>query len=823
MNLAKARLKINFEAKPNFMRCIVLLTIISFKISVYGQNSGQITGKVLDNEDQPIEFVNIFITSEKDTVKIINATISDSKGIFILSDVPYGSYIINFQIIGFLKYTKKISLNGQNRQFTLNPVFLQPDVMALNEVEITAFRNMIQKTDEGLVLNASENITQIGGTASDLMKNMPGVLVGAEGEITLRGKSPQILVNNRVSGIGGIDRVANLEQIPSSSIERIEIITNPSAKYDADAESGIINIVLKENTEMGTNGAAALGAGFGDRYRINASLLFNHNTSKWNFGLAYDNWFTTRTRHRNGDRIQYDLPNEYYLTQRRSDERTVQTQTARFDIDYTPNNKNSISMEAIWLFEGQDNHETVISTTETSLHEFTGRNSRYSNEIRRFHTGEISLNYTRNFNQPDRKLTVDVSSSIDYNRENTDISTQTLSEQFVELGNPFLQKTHNYEDASISNISINYYHPVKEIGMIETGCKTILRFISTDFLRSNQLNGIFVTDSANTDIFKFNEQIYAAYLQYVGWIGDKKEPRWKYTFGIRAETVMNEGNTTYLPFSFSNQYTNFFPSASLIYYTPKKDMLSISYSRRINRPSLGNYNPFPDITDSLNIHSGNPDLQPELANSFELSFNHTFQKGNITASAFYRQTSNIILSYTTLDSNGVAYMRPENFGNSRTYGLEGILTYHLSGFWSINLDLSAYELVIEETSPSLNVLQNQFTGFAKFINNLTLWKNGRLQLTGNYTSPVAISQGERNEVYFVDLGIQQKILKGQGRLAFTFTDIFNTQESGYRISDSNFSYERISKVDSRAIMFIFAYTFKSEFEEKLLENKFKNE
>ena len=801
----------------------VSILLLLIHIFAYGQNTGSITGKAIDNEKNSIEFVNVFLTSVNDTTTIVNGTVTDNKGGFVLKNVPPGNYFIQFRFIGFVNHQQPVLLNDANKNIELGAIIMKQDAIALNSVEIKAFRNLIQKTDEGIVVRASENITQIGGTAADLLKNMPGVLVGAEGEITLRGKSPLILINGRVSGIGGVDRVTNLEQIPASSIERIEIITNPSAKYDADAEGGIINIILKQNADRGTNGAVALGGGFGDRYRINGSLLLNHRTSKWNFGLAYDNWFTTRTRQQDGDRKNYNLPNEYFLTQRRSDERIVQTQTARFNIDYTPNKKNSFRLEGIWLFDGEDNRETVISTTETATYDFTGKNDRFANEIRRFHTGELLLNYARKFNKPEQTLTINASSAIEYNRENTDLSTQTLSEQNNPIGNPFLQETHNYEDANLTNFSVDYVHPIKDKGMIETGYKGILRFIDVDFLRSDQLNGNFVTDSTNTDLFKFSEQIHAFYLQYTGWIGDKQKPKWKYNAGIRAEQVFNKGNTILNPIAFTNDYFNLFPSASLLYYTPKRNMLKLSYSRRINRPSLGRYNPFTDITDSLNIYSGNPNLQPELANSVELSYNHSFKKGSVTTSTFYRQTSNIILPYTVVDSNGVGFTQPQNFGNASTYGLEAIFTYNPFKFWSINLNVSGYELRIEETDPTLNIQQNQFTGYAKLINNFHVWKNGKLQITGNYTSPIAIPQGEQNEVYFIDLGFQQRIMKGQGRIALTVTDIFDTQQSGYRISDTNFQFDRTRKVDTRAVMLIFAYTFRSEFKEKLLENKFKNE
>ncbi|AHW61126.1 TonB-dependent receptor [Draconibacterium orientale] len=796
--------------------------MLLIQVLAFGQKSGSISGKVLDSENNIVEFVNVFLTSVNDSTRIVNGTVTDNKGSFVLTDVPLGKYFIQFRFVGFVNHQQTVLLNDANKNIELGTIILKQDAIALNSVEITAFRNLIQKTDEGIVVNASENLTQIGGTAADLMKNMPGVQVDMEGNLTMRGKNPLIMINGRISGIGGVDRVTNLEQIPASTIERIEIITNPSAKYDADAESGIINIVLKSNTTLGTNGAAALGGGLGARYRLNGSFLINHNTQKWDLGLAYDNWFTTRTRTVNKQRVQYDSDDKYYLSQPRQDERTIQTQTARFNVGYTPNSKNSFRLEGIWLFEGQDNYETIVSTTETSLHDFTSRNSRYSNEIRRFHTGELLFNYTRNFNQ-NRALIIDANSAIEYNRENTDISTQNLSEENAEIGNPFLQKTHFYEDANLTNFSINYLHPIKESGLFETGYKTTLRFINDDYLRSNEENEIYITDSAHTDIFKFNEQIHALYLQYTGWTGTQQEPTWKYQLGLRAEPVSNTGDNVHSPYSFSNEYFHIFPSASLIYYTAKRNSFKLAYSKRINRPSIGDYSPFIDITDSLNVWSGNPDIQPEISHSFELTQNQTFKKASLTTSLFYRLTSNSIFPYTSIDNSGVSTTRPENFGNSSTYGVEAFFTYNPFNFWKINLDASIYEQRIEPSAKLQNAPENLLSGYAKFINNFDVWKNGRFQITANYTSPIVIPQGTIKEVYFIDLGFQQKILKGQGRLALTVTDIFDTQRSESAVSGSNFEYTHYRKVDTRAVMLIFAYTFRSEFKEKLLENKFKND
>jgi outer membrane receptor protein involved in Fe transport len=801
-------------------RIVFTILLMMASLSLLAQQTGSIRGHVIE-KDKALEFVNVYVKNQNDTSRIVAGSVSDSLGQFIIEALPPGSYLLTGQLVGYAP--KRISVSVSPAQSVdIGKFELQADVHVLNSVEVTAFRNSIQKTEEGFVINASSNITQSGGTAADLLKNMPGVLVDSEGGLTLRGKTPLTLINGRVSGITGVDRSAQLQRIPASSIERIEIINNPSAKYDADAEGGIINIILKKSEDNGTNGAFAVGAGLGDRYRLNASLLLNHKSDKWNFGVEYDNWYTTRTRKVNGDRINYDIADEYYLKQRRFDERLIFYQNAKANIDFTPTDKSIISFEALWAFPGEDNHETLNNTLENSQGDFTGGRQRYSNEIRRSHTLELVLNYNKRFNNPDKHLVASVSSSIGNDKENTGITSQSLSEDNEEMNDFFLQRTHTYEKTNLTNIAFDYSQPINSNGLIETGYKTILRFLNSDFERASEINGDYVIDPLNTNVFKFNEQIHAVYAQYTGWTGEKSLPRWKYSFGLRAEQVLNEGSTQDRTTDFENDYFNFFPSANLFYYTKKQNNVKLSYSRRINRPGLGQLNPFIDITDTLNQHGGNPKLKPEFIHSVELGYNHSWNKTSLSVTGFYRERNNAIFQYAALDQNGVALSQPVNFGKALTQGVEVIASAKLFPFWSINFSYSTYVVHIDDETIT-GISKNQTNWYTKLINDFTLSKNGKVQITGNYTSPSTIPQGESIEVYYVDLGFQQKILKGKGRLALTVSDIFNTQQYGFSTSDYNFKFDRTVKLDTRAIMLTFGYAFGTSFKEKLMENRFKND
>ncbi|MFZ6013657.1 MAG: TonB-dependent receptor, partial [Bacteroidota bacterium] len=458
---------------------------------------GNIRGLV-KHVSKPVEFANVIATLRHDSTEIISSAVTDHDGKFLLEKLPEGEYSVTVRLLGFAPVKINVFISSE-KSVDLGEIDLQPDTRLLNEVEVSAMQTLITKTEEGFVVKASDNLAQIGGTAAELLKNMPGVLVSAEGEITIRGRAPLVLVNGRVSGIAGIDRSAQLQRIPATSIERIEIINNPTAKYDADAESGVINIVLKKNDEAGTNGAFAIGAGAGDRYRLNTSILLNRKTNKWNFGIAYDNWYTTRTRQVRGDRINYDVPDQYFLTQRRFDERLIFYQNSKVTIDYTPDKNNSLGLEVLWAFPGEDNNETLKNTYETSERNFTGHNSRHSNEIRRSHAIEASLNYRRRFDNPDKLLTANLSSTIGSDRENTDITTQNLTAQEENIGEASLQRTHTYQKTNLTNLSLDLVQPIGEGASFETGYKGIFRFLNADFERANLANGDFVIDPLNTN------------------------------------------------------------------------------------------------------------------------------------------------------------------------------------------------------------------------------------------------------------------------------------------------------------------------------------
>ncbi|HSH64595.1 MAG TPA: outer membrane beta-barrel family protein, partial [Bacteroidia bacterium] len=598
---------------------------------------------------------------------------------------------------------------------------------------------------------------------------------------------------------------------------------NPSAQYDADADGGIIVIKLKKNTEKGTNGSVALGAGYGAKGRANSAFIINHQSGKWNLGLSYENRFAGRTRKAVANRTNFDIPSEYYLLQNRHDNRLEQTQNLKFNADYNINSKNTISFEAIVNYGSEDNLETLVSELQDSSQVFQSKNSRYSSEHVREKAMEYALAYSKKFDDERKYLNVNLSSSFNFDTENTDITTQSLNVDDSYLGRPFLQRTYDYQNSNVSNFKIDYANPIGKKGILETGYKGIYRYTDADFQSQYYQNSEYVANPLASNIFHFKEQVHAAYLQYRSYIGKPVSAKVKYDFGLRAEQMDNKGYAVRNNVSVRRDYFNLFPTASIAYFINPSDFIKLSYSRRINRPSLDQLNPFVDITDSLNQHGGNPYLKPEYINSLEAGYNKEWKKFSFSSILFYRYATNIIRPYIDLKPNGVALTLPMNFGNSNTYGIEGIVTAFPNKFWSVNASFSLYKQLIDGTNVSPDLVTNLVSYYGKLINNISLWKGSKLQIIGNYNSPIATPQGSRIAVYFADLGFQQKVLKGNGALGLVVTDVFNTQHSGLTASALDFTYKRTFKVDTRAVLITFAYSFKAKFKEELLENKFSNE
>ena len=803
-------------AKKSSYLLFFLLAFVLISSKGVSQENKSIQG-VVSSAEGHLQYANVLLFHGLDSIKPLHAIITDSSGRFAFTNLQSGTYTIKVLLIGYTSNQRVITLSADQKNIDLGMINLKILSKELESINISGQKKLIEKTAQGFVVNASANLTQVGGTLTDLLRNTPTKVVDGDGAVTLRGKTPMILINGRNSSF------TNTDQIASSSIESIEIINNPSAQYDAAAESGIINVKLKKNKQNGFNGAMVVGTGYGARGRFNSSVLLNNKTSKWNIGAGYDNRFAGRTRGLTGDRTNFNLIDVYSINQTRADKRTEALQNMKFTVDYSPNSNNQISFEALKNFTGENNNEFLTSTISNQQKLFGSKTTRQSIEITNEKLSEYAMNYNRKFSDKRKSFTSSISTSIGNEKQNTDITSQAYDVLDLKKGNEFLQKTNNYQNTTLTNLKADYVQPISERSELLTGYKGTLRNMDADFQVRDKINGALIQNILASNNFKFNEQIHAGYIQLNSYSGTKDNPTFKYDMGLRGEGVSNDGVVKTTNQTFKNNYFKLFPSAGIAYFKNADEFWKINYSRRINRPGLGQLNPFIDITDSLNPHGGNPDLKPELVNSLELGYSKDLKAFNFYSVVFYRHANNAIRSFTIFKPNGVALIIPVNFGNVSTYGLEQVTTVKASRVYDFNLSFSLFQQKYEGSNVAKDVVNNVFSWYGKWINNFTTWKGGKLQVTAVYNSPLATPQGKRVAIYYTDLGFQQKLGKENGRLGLVISDLFNTQRNGFVQNTKDFTFTRKSKIDSRAILLTFALTIGGKFKEKLMENKFTND
>lgn len=787
-----------------FLACILILLAMPSFAQI------RIEGRLKHVDGKPVEFANVLLFNEQDTVNVLNGTITDSLGNFLFTGIPKSGFILKIHCIGYI--SKRLTVAYANQSFIqLGTITLLEDSKQLQTVTIVGKKALIQQTNNGFVINADGTLTQQGGTAADLLRGTPTVFVDAEGNISLRGKIPMVLINGRNS------KFDNLNGLPASSIEKIEIVTSPGANYDAEAENGIINIIFKKIKAQGFNGSMVIGSGVGASWRFNSSAMLNYKKGNWNTGISYDNRLAERNRKAEGDRINFFLPNQYFLFQRRNDERQEGVHNFRGNIDYVKG-KNIIGAEFLVGLEKEQNDETLFSTFENENKFFVSKNRRFSDEGRNATQGELALKYERKLNKDEQVIIFNLSNSFSNGIERTFINTQNLTSANEQIGLPYLQRTSFSDNSFISNVRVDYIQKIGR-GIFETGYKTLLRFFDNDFVQENNINGNYIIEPSLTGTLKFREQVHALYAQYkLQW-----KKGWDFELGLRGEQTINNGKIESLQSQFNNSYYNQFYNGSAGYVLTEQQTIRLSFAKRINRPRLGQLNPFTDITDSLTQRSGNPKLQPEISHNLELTHSLNFKHGNLLSRIYVRNSKNSILPFTILNSNGVLFTQPINIGTTITTGFEEILSYKFFPFWNTNLSFSLFNQKIDAKNIQIDAVNNVWSWNAKWINDFNLNKRTQLQVLSVYTSPVATIQGKTIAIYNTDIALQHKIWREKARIGLIITDIFNTQNSGTIWNTSDFTFNRIFKVDTRAALLTFAYTFGTTFKEKLMENKFSND
>lgn len=744
--------------------------------------------------------------------------LTDRKGEFSIDKLPLiGKYQILVTGVGFSPYRDHVSFDidpegdrskmMSNTEKDLGNIKLAPQAKELQGVVVTAERPAMQMNIDRKVFNVDKSLTSIGGTAVDVMKNVPSVNVDIDGNVTLRNTAPQIFVDGRPSTM-------TLDQIPAEEIESVEIITNPSAKFDASGGgSGILNIVLKKNRKPGYNGN--LRANIDSRLSNGLGGNINMKQGKVNFFAngMYNNRKGESTQSTKRTDVIDDLT--ALLTQEGNPKNDGTFAFGRAGIDYFPDNRNTFSISGV-LVGGSFNNDNKMNITRdstiNSYHTYLAGLSNTNGSSNFFNKGG-TFSYKHLFAKPGKEITADINYNSSTNKNNFIVGTKYFDGENAQKGQEALQKSKSEGSSSFFTAQTDFSNPVNENMKLELGLRGAVRDYNSTNLNYiyNHTSDEYQPIPAFNSHYKFKDEVYAGYATFSQKMGD-----FTYQAGLRLESSNYTGELVDSNLTFKNSYPfSLFPSLFLTQKINENQDLQLNYSRKVNRPNFWQLIPYYDYSDSLNIRRGNAALKPEFTNLIELSYQLNLKKGNnILATAYYRNTDDLIANYQYRDKNpnpgkadSIFISTFENANSSMAYGFEVTSMNRIAKWWSISTNVNIYNSKINGENLNTTVDNEQVSWFGKINNTFTLPKNISIQLTGDYTSKTILppsrggggggrmygggslstANGYTEPVYGFDIAIKKDFLKDKSAsVSISMNDFLRTKV--YRVhSRADFS------------------------------------
>jgi len=776
--------------------------------------SGVITGIVIDETSGlPLEYSTVLVRRINDS-SMVNGGITNNKGRYQINGIPWGKYFVVINYIGYKSYwIENVEVTKEKPIKMVGKSKIIASSQSLNEVNITAKREMIQTNLDKKVFNVDQILTTTGGSAIDVLQIIPSVQVDIDGNVSIRGSSNiTILIDGRPSNM-------TLEQIPAALIESIEVVTNPSARFDPDGMSGILNVILKKKKEHGFNGmvSANVGSGNLDPYwyfgknSLNANL--NYRYDKLNITASFDN--RNMGNHFANTAERNIAQNSTQLLQNTNGNFNGQFQNYKLGADYFFDKNNSIAISASYGRRVHANSFFSTNTTnQTELNNIVQNYEQLSKKSDLNGSFEFSGNYKKTFETKGKEWTVDMF----YSNNNGNDSDYVTKNNFISnyFSNPYTsyQKTNTKDSRNTFTAQTDFITPIGNGGRIETGVKFSNKTTVSDYKMFNGVIEDSLTLDPSQNNFEYNEILFAAYAIYSNTIWEKL----KYQIGLRYEFAHTKSDLISQSKIFNKYYSNPFPSAHIRYEFSEANALQISYSRRVSRPSMRNLNPFIDYRDSLNLSQGNPYLNPEFVDSYEFSHYLILKGTSISTTAFLRNRSDIITRFTTLDSSNTRTMTSfANINKSTSYGLEFVVGQTITKWWKLTGTGSYYRILYSDLTLD-NSLTDDYSWNMRLISQLTLGKVADVQITFNYRSPTltigtmgfggsGIGQGQMKENYNIDLGSKINIIKDKLSATFRVSDIFSWWKMDATTTGEGFYSHTTRTRESRTIWFGLSYKF----------------
>lgn len=742
-----------------------------------------ITGKVIEKDSKaPMEYANISIFNAADS-SLVSGGITNDQGLFNVGKLKAGAYYVEANFIGFNKTRiNNITIDSNHKNIDLGTIQLEASHQELEGIEVVAERQRLEYKVDKKVVNVSQDINAAGGSAVDVLENTPSIQVDVEGNVTLRGSSSfTVFIDGRPTSLDGSDA---LQQIPASALENIEIITNPSAKYDPDGMAGIINLVMKKNILSGFNGIVNVSGSTNNSHNVDFTV--NHKNKKRNISFGFDNnsrrfngdndseretYYADSTNYMltNGDRdfnrhgFQFKTGLDLYLT-----EKTTLGFTAnagKYNFDSERENKNQYYSDP---FVG--NRYTVA--TENSDRE------------RRF--VDASVNFLHNYNE---SSTHKLEGMVYYRRrtgDDAEYQSEVMADENYNPGDIYNLQIRNIEDEESSDVRANldYTRPLGETGKLEAGLQTRMRWETEDFLFEyfDPENQNWLDNPDYSSSMDFNRSIHSVYSTYSNTFN-----KLEVMAGIRGEYTNREIDQVGADQVYKVDQFNWFPTVHLSNQLLENTQLMASYSRRINRPNGRDLNPFESYVDQFTVEVGNPGLDPEFTNSFDVSVLQRFGSSFVSLEGFYRKTTDVISRYSELREDGILVQTSRNVGDDTSMGAEVMANLNITKWFLLNSSVSVYQYKLQTPQDDGEIISRESTNVDGRLNaTFKFSSNSRLQLTGNLRGSSVSAQGNRDASFYTNLSYRHEFMNRKLSTTLSVRDLFGTGGWSGTNSGTNF-------------------------------------
>jgi len=761
-------------------------------------------GQILDeSSNTPLEFATVSFFSSRDS-SLAGGGLTDTEGKFSI-EMPGGRYFAIAEYIGFTPLTIPITMDREavraaGGKVDVGVIKLSSDAEMLDEVEVRAEKSETQFSLDKKVFNVGKDLANRGGSAENILDNVPSVAVDVDGVVTLRGsEGVRILIDGKPSGLAGSGSGSVLKSLPANVIDQVEVITNPSARYEAEGSSGIINIILKKDKRSGFNGALDGSVGLPEQYGVGANL--NYRKGNLNWFLNYS--INKRTGPGGGSTYQeryFDNAPTAILDQTRDINRSGINNSVRFGLDYFFSDKEYIT-GAFSLRKGDDDNLTTVTFNdyEGDLTNLISNSIRTDNEKEEETDMNYNLSYRKEFESRDHRLDV----SFQYRDDTEGESSIFFEEIFNTVGadDNLNQRSANNEGQEIAIFQVDYKKPLKgKDHKFEAGLRSGLRTIKNSYEVEQLVDSQWESIASLTNDFNYNEDIHAGYVQY-----GKRYGAFSMQLGLRGEYA--DISTELIQTSEGNERENFrlFPSVFTTYELSEGNALQLSYSSRIRRPRFRSLNPFFTFSDNRNFFTGNPQLTPEFSDSYEVGYLRIWDKATINASIFYRHTTDKIERLLEVRDDGTTLRQPQNLAIEDNIGLD--LNFSYDGIKNLRVSGNAnfFNNKVDGTAIAPQLTTDAFTWQGRSTMRYSFWKDADLQVRVNYRGRRQSTQGERDPITSIDIGFSKDVFKKNGTLTLSVRDLLNARRYSGIVDEADFYQESDFQWRARSASLNFTY------------------